>query len=172
MTFFYWLMLLTPAPAQAETIDQIVAVVQEDLVFASDLRLEAALSGRAITQSPFWSHQRAEPNQRLIEAAAVRYLAADIPLYAPPESLVKDRMEELRRTFDDRAAWQDFLLTNRADEARVTLSIERRLTVDRYLNRNIDQNLAGTPEWSLALNELLARLMPSVRVRQVRSEVP
>ena len=39
------------------------------------------------------------------------------------------------------------------------------LTVDRYLDRNIDRNLAGTPEWTLALNELLARLMPSTSVR-------
>jgi len=169
-TFFCFLMLLATQPAQSETVDQIVAVVQDDLVFASDIVLEAALATREITQNPFWSTQRADAEQRLIEAAAIRDLAADIPLYTPPEGLVKDRMEELRRTFDDRAAWEDFLRANRANEARVALSIQRRLTVDRYLDRNIDRNLSGTPEWTLALNELLARLMPSVRVRQVRTE--
>lgn len=168
MTFFCLFMLLANRPALPETVDQIVAVVQDDLVFASDILLEDALSARQITQNAFWDKGRAGAEQRLVEAAAIRHLAADIPLYRPPEGLVKERMEELRRTFPDRTAWETFLRLNRADEDRVTLCIERRLTVDRYLDRNIDRNLAGTPEWTLALNELLARLMPSVRVRKVR----
>ena len=160
------------APAFGETIDRIVAVVEEEVVLWSEVQLEAELAKYAPASSPFWSTDRTDPASRLIEAAILRQLASDVALYEPPEDQVREQAEAVRMQFPDRPTWLAFLATYGLDEVSLRTRIRRRLVVDRYLSRNLDVPTDDPQRWLIAFEPLMEQVRTRSRVRVVEPQQP
>jgi hypothetical protein len=160
------------APAFGETIDRIVAVVEEEVVLWSEVQLEAELAKYAPATSPFWSTDRTDPASRLIEAAILRQLASSVSLYEPSEDQVREHAESVRMQFSDRSTWLAFLATHGLDEESLRTRIRRRLVVDRYLSRNLDVPTEEPQPWLDAFEPLMTRVRERSRVRLVEAREP
>ena len=171
--FFLTLLgLALVAPAFGETIDRIVAVVEEEVVLWSEVQLEAELAKYAPATTPFWSTDRTDPASRLIEAAILRQLASGVALYEPPEDQVREHAESVRMQFPDRPLWLAFLAKYGLDEVSLRTRIRRRLVVDRYLSRNLDVPTGERQRWLEAFEPLMARVRERSRVRIVELQEP
>ena len=159
-------------PVFAETIDRIVAVVEEEVVLWSEVQLESELSHYIGDRSPFWSHERSDATSRLIEASMLRQLASGIALYAPPEEQVRAELESMRMQFADRTSWLAFLHRHGLDEESLRTWIRRRLVVDRYLARNLDTSVDDRSRWKEAFDPLMARVRLGARVRRIEHQAP
>ncbi|MBL8617519.1 MAG: hypothetical protein JNM72_18070 [Deltaproteobacteria bacterium] len=123
-------------PPRAVVIDQIVLVIGDRVVTASELRLEEALRARL----PWWAPPQPEGTSTLqvvADAALIRALAGDAALYVPDDELVRDRAAQVRAAWGDPEAWQSFLLQHGLDEERLLTLVRSRLIVDRYLQRTL-----------------------------------
>ncbi len=124
------------APARAVVIDQIVLVIGDRVVTASELRMEEALRARL----PWWAPPQPEGTSTLqvvADAALIRSLAGDAALYVPDDELVRDRAAQVQAAWGDPEAWQAFLLQHGLDEERLLTLVRSRLIVDRYLQRTL-----------------------------------
>lgn len=124
------------APSRPVVIDQIVLVIGDRVVTASELRLEEALRARL----PWWAPPQPEGTSTLqvvADAALIRALAGDAALYVPDDELVRDRAAQVRAAWGDPEAWQAFLLQHGLDEERLLTLVRSRLIVDRYLQRTL-----------------------------------
>lgn len=124
------------APARPVVIDQIVLVIGDRVVTASELRLEEALRARL----PWWAPPQPEGTSTLqvvADAALIRALAGDAALYVPDDELVRDRAAQVQAAWGDPEAWQAFLLEHGLDEERLLTLVRGRLIVDRYLQRTL-----------------------------------
>lgn len=166
------LLLAFSAPAFAETIDRIVAVVEEEVVLWSEVQLEGELGNYTQGASPFWSQDRTDATSRLIEASILRQLASGVALYTPPEEQVRDQVESMRMQFADRASWLAFLNRHGLDEESLRTWIRRRLVVDRYLARNLDSPVDDPERWQQAFDPLMERVQLGARVRRVEHQTP
>jgi hypothetical protein len=164
MVVFLWALL---GIARGEVIDRVVASVDEQLVTASEVRLEDALAPRSVSTSPFWRPDHASSLSRLIDAAVVRELAGDLALYQPTLAEVDERTAALREAFADRAAWQAFLAVNGLDEAALAALIRRRLVVERYLARNVPVRTTDETVWLAACDQLLTEQRAKFRIRAI-----
>jgi len=131
------------------------------------------LAGLDDSPSPFWDRTRSDPAERLVDAAVVRHLAADVSVYHPEEEVVRTRLEHIRSQFPDREAWQGFLRTWGLDEDALRTILRRRLVVERYLARNLQADPADRQVWLEACDRYLSEVRPRLRIRAVpaRSEV-
>ena len=159
------LLLLLAAPARAEVVDRVMWVVGDELVLASDLELDAVLT--VLDPTPFWTLPRQRPEERSVEAAMLRRLAGDLPLYTPREEEVRARVERVRDQFRDRAAWEDFLGGWGLDERALATALRRRIVVERYLARNLAAPPEDTERWQAACRELLDDVRDRLRIRYV-----
>jgi hypothetical protein len=149
--------------APAEVVDRIVAAVNEQLITASDVQLETALSSLDASPSPFWSGRRADALTRLVHAAALRQPAGDVPLYQPHLSEVRGRMQGIRQHFD-RTGWEAFLERYGLDEESLLSLLKRRIIVERYLARQLLVARDDEPAWEAAYTELIRQVLSQERV--------
>ncbi len=161
------LLLLCLSPARAEVFDRVVAQIQQQLVLASEVHLEAALEERDRDALPFWTARHADATGRLVDASVVRVAAGDIGLYQPEEAEVAARLEAVRGTFVDRTEWESFLSQHGLDEAALGRVLRRRLMVERFLRRNVTADLADEAKWLEECQGLLVQLRGRIRIRQV-----
>ncbi len=162
-----WL-ALCGAPAHADRVDRIVAVVEDQLVLESEVRLERELS-RLDDQGLLWAIP--DPQERLIDAAVLRLAAADVALYQPDDEDIRQRREAIRAHFTDRASWRDFLYRHGLTEDRLAVVLRRRMVAERYLRRNLQADPADQTAWSRATAALVEDLRARFRIRVV-PEVP
>lgn len=166
------LLLLALAPsARGALVDRVVAVVDTELVLASEVRLEEELAGLDEPASPFWAPGRSTPRERLMDAAAVRVAAAKIVLYQPEEDDVRARREAVRARFDDRQGWNAFLDRHGLTEEGLLILLRRRMIVERYLARNVQAPVEDRGAWLEDAEELVAGLRGRLKVRTIE-EVP
>ncbi len=160
------LFLLTSFDAVATPIDRVVLVVADQLVLESDLRLEAALCELDPSPSPFWSAARGTPEQRLLEAAIVRVVAADVSLYQPEESAVRQRVEAVLQQAPQRGGSREAFLARfgLTDSRGLGAVLRRRMLVERYLSRNLQ---ATEGSWNAEYDLLIGKLKQRVRVRHI-----
>ena len=160
--------MLRPTPASASgpdsaatVVDQVVLVIGDRVVTASDVRIEDALRERV----PWWSPP--QPNgtstlQVLADAALLRALAGDAALYVPDDDLVRERMGQLRDAFGDPESWRVFLRGTGLDEERLASLVRSRLIVERYIQRTL--SLTARSEGA-SIEEVYAAWIPSQRGR-------
>ena len=126
-------------PYPTAQIDRVVVVVSERIVTASDIRLEAELARRI--PSPIRALndiQLRDPTQALVEQAVIRSLAAQVAIYQPSAEEVQARLRALRETFPTPDDYEAFRRRHGLTEATLTTLLTGRLSVERYVHRNID----------------------------------
>jgi hypothetical protein len=153
--------------ARAEVVDRVVVVVGDTPVLQSEVELEELLEQVDATPVPFWTGVGSGPTDRLVDAAIVRSVAADVALYQPTREQVAQRLEAVRSTFVDASSWAAFLTTNGLDEARLSALLKRRMVVERFLLRTLQASPADRDAWLGQCEVLLDQLRPRVRVRVV-----
>lgn len=163
LTFF------TTSIASAALVDRVVAVVQNELVLDSEVRLESDLAARDTSTTPFWDPDRTTARDRLIQSAAIRVVAEDVDLYAPPADAVRDRREAIRRRFETRAAWLEFLQRHGLNEASLEQVLWRRMVTERYLSRNIALP-PSDPNYIAEMDALIRAILTRMRVRLIEPE--
>lgn len=165
--------------ARAEVIDRVVAVVEEQLVTASDVALEADLARIDESPVPFWIVGHGDSLHRLIDAAVIRELAGDVALYRPSDEAVGARIEAMRGRFRspgaepgaaggrDRSAWQAFLARRGLDEESLRGIVERRMVVEAYLSRNVPVAPTDPEGFVEAVDRILAVAEERLRIREI-----
>lgn len=162
-----WFALLLTLSARAEVIDRVVAIVEEQLITASDVALEADLARLDGSPVPFWSREHGEALHRLIDAAVIREIARDVALYRPTDEQIGARVTALRERFPDRASWQDFLTGRGLDEDALRAVMERRMVVEAYLLRNIAVAPSDEDRFIDAVDTLLAPWERRLSIREI-----
>lgn len=162
-----WFALLLVLSAHAEVIDRVVAIVEEQLITASDVTLEADLARLDASPVPFWSRGHGEALHRLIDAAVIREIARDVVLYRPTDEQIGERVTAMRERFPDRASWQDFLTGRGLDEDGLRAVMERRMVVEAYLLRNIAVPPSDEDRFIDAVDALLAPWEQRLSIREV-----
>ncbi len=160
----FWLLLTS---ARAEVVDRVMVDVAGQLVLASEVELEAELVSLDVTPVPFWSSGWRTPLQRMVDAAVVRRVAADVALYQPTPESVSGRIEAVRAAFRTTEAWNEWLSARGLDEARLEVVLKRRIVVERFLLRNLQASPLDEEAWLLESQELLDRLRSQVRIREI-----
>ncbi|MEZ4236510.1 MAG: hypothetical protein R3F59_10195 [Myxococcota bacterium] len=182
---WWWLAAATlcwGAPARAEVVDRLVAVVGAEPLLASQVAVDRALAPIDPAPVPFWTLAPAPgaagvdaDTQRAIDAVVLRQTAADVALYQPTREQVVARIEALRATFgdDDRAQdrWEGFLAARGLDEARLDSVMRRRMVTERFLLRNLVA-APTDPAWPDACREAVAALRERMRIRIVPEPAP
>lgn len=128
-------------PAQPDApvlLDRVVAVVQDRIITASDVRLEEALARFDPSPIEVLQRRRSEsPIEVLIDAAVIRSLAGDIALYAPSTTEVQRRYDAVRTHFDTRLAFQAFLRGHGLSSEVLAGRLYARMVAERYVGRNV-----------------------------------
>ena len=153
-------------PALAETVDRVVAVVEDQPLLQSEVRLEEALA-RVPSPTPGFRALHPDPLELLIDQTMVRLAAAEVSLYQPTREQLDDRLAALRGSFPDAAAYAGFLADYGLDETRLSTVLRRELIVERYLLRNLLTAPSDAAAWSTECQALLDALRPRTRVRIV-----
>ncbi len=166
-----WILPITLISASAEIIDRVVADVSGQLILTSDVQLEGLLSEIDPGATPFWHPRWHTPIERLIDAAIVRKAAADVGLYDPDREAVQARIRAIRARLDP-GAWGELLVRLGLDEDQLEVVVRRRLTVDRYLQRNLLTNPADLPAWQDEAEQHLSTLRRRVRIRRIAPRDP
>jgi hypothetical protein len=160
--------LVMAGRARAGTvIDRIEVVVEDQIVLASEVRLEQELLFLDTDSSPFWSDPSRTSTERLTDAAIVRAAAAAVALYDPEDDAVRARLESLRAAFPHRSGWAALLQRHGLTEQRMLVVLRRRMIVERYLDRNNRAKRTDFDAWMEATNELIDSLRLRTRVRLV-----
>ncbi len=164
-----WVLLpLLLATANAEMVDRIEVVVEQDLVMTSDITIDGILQDLDDSPSPFWSKRPQKPVDRLADAALIRHLAGELAIYQPSQVQVDQRLDTLTNDhFPTQAAWTKFLDTWGLDQAAVRSLLRRRMVVERYLARNLQHTPVDTPQWWEAYDMLMSPQRARARIRYV-----
>jgi hypothetical protein len=160
-------LLLSVSLAHAEVVDRVVVEVEDQLVMASDIRLEQVLGGLDDSPSPFWDLERTDALSRLVEAAVFRELAGDVALYQPLDSEVIDRVVVIRSRFPSDASWGAFLSFWGLDEIALARILRRRMIVERFLARNLQVPSTERERWWTECAALLEQVTKRFRVREI-----
>ncbi|MCA9494386.1 MAG: hypothetical protein KC621_30880 [Myxococcales bacterium] len=152
--------------ARAEIVDRVVAVVEDQPILQSEVRLEAALA-RVPSPVPGFRALHRDPLQLAIDQAVIRLTAAEISLYQPTREQVADGVSAIRASFADDEAYATFLGDHGLDEERLATVVRRRMIVERFLLRNLLAPPSDTQAWSAECQALLDTLRPRTRIRTV-----
>jgi hypothetical protein len=118
-------------------IDRVVAVVNDRVLTARDLRIESAIA--ELQPGPFpliWIHSP-DPLQALIDQALVRHRAGDVTIYQPSSSEVRARLSQLRDSWDDPRQYSRFLIAHQLDEATIESILYSRLVAENFVHRQV-----------------------------------
>ena len=167
-------------PAQGNTpvvLDRVVAVVEDRIITASDVRLEAALA--RFDPSPIevlQQRRREDALEVLIDAAVIRNLAGDIAIYAPSTAEVQRRFDGLRTHFDTRLAFGAFLRGHGLDAEVMAGRLYARMVAERYVARNVQlaSDAAGETDSQAYIRylEWVASERERVPIRRVPQQAP
>jgi len=161
------LLLWSPRVSHGETVDKLVVAIEETLIFASDIRLEKALTERDISASPYWSPSHTNATERLIGAAIIKRLAAQVDLYEPSQADLSTRLDALRTGFKNRQAWMSFLARHGLNERDLKQVLRNRLMAERFLERNLEAPMEQTVLWLKQCDTLLMEASARLRIRRI-----
>lgn len=168
--FALLVLLLSGTPAHADLLDRVVAVVEDQLVLASEVQLEQELAELDTEALPFWKTAKRQALDRLVDAAVVRLAASNVALYQPSDEDIRLRREAVRAQFEDRREWTDFLERHGLSEESLGIVLRRRMVVERYLSRNILESTEDRGAWKKASDQLIQGLRDRARVRLIDEE--
>ena len=158
---------LAVATAQPVVVDRVIADVAGEIALASDVERGAALDAHDPLASPFWSSSWGPQASRLVDAAAIRHVAANVGIYAPPAEVVQARLTGIRGTFDSEDAFRAFLDDLDWSPEGLAEHVRHRAMVDRYLARNLQTDPADTQAWLAEARATVSRLRQRTRIRLV-----
>ena len=153
--------------ALGEIVDRIEVVVDDQLIFSSEIELEERMSRYNPSPSPFWSSQNKNPAQRLIDGAIIRKAAGTIRLYQPTETQVTTRLNALKSQFSSEHEWQSFIRTWAPEEASIRVVLIRQMVVERYLARTLKSDPKDVDVWLTECNDHVAQLRKHIEVRHI-----
>jgi hypothetical protein len=173
---------LCGAPARAEVVDRLVAVVAAEPLLSSQVRLDRDLAPVDPSPVPFWRMSPAAPEredgppvdvQRSIDALVLRETASDVALYQPTREQLTARIAALAQAFggDDegRDRWETFLATHGLDPQRLESVVRRRMVVERFLLRNLQGSPDDPAAWTAECRAMVAALRARTRIRTVEA---
>ena len=147
-----WL-LLSLSLARAEVVDQILHVVGERLVTASDVAFERELD--PYDQSPVAPLE--DPTYpvewRLVDYAVVRDAAGDVDVFKPTGSEVDARWDRFRAAWPTPEAYAGFLTRWGIDDESLKGFFYSRLVVEHFITRNlaVAGPTVGYAEWMVSM---------------------
>ena len=162
------LVLSVLGTAQAEVVDRIVSVVARDVVTASDVALEEAMSARDV--SPIPPLRVGDALQRVEDQRILLLLAGRIKLYQPDSGAVEDRLQAFAATFALRADFAEFLRVWGLDVHALREVVRLRMVCERYLLRNVGLSLGEDPTdeaWLAAYEAFMAPHRQDAGIRRV-----
>jgi hypothetical protein len=116
----------------------VVAVVEDRIITASDVRLESALVRFDPSPIEVLQQRRGEDTlEMLVDAAVIRNLAGDIAIYAPTTAEVQRRFDGVRTHFDTRLAFRTFLRGHGLSAEVLAGRLYARMVAERYVARNV-----------------------------------
>lgn len=169
-----WWLWFNLAGAQApghgpEVVDRVVAIVGEDPVLASEVALQRDLALYDTSPLPLWTSER--PLEEVaIQAAIVRTLADEAPLYQPQQTDVVARAQALRDALG--SDWEPFLSAHGLDLPALQRELRRKMIVERFLLRALATDPDDAPSWMTAYDVLLGDLGARVRIRRIAPRGP
>lgn len=158
---------LSVALAQPVLIDRVLADVAGELVLASDAARLVALHDHDPLASPFWSTEWGPERDRLIDAAAIRTIAANVGIYTPTQQAVKQRLDAMRATFAAPAAFAAVLVQLDLTEPDMLEHVRHRVLIDGYLSRNLQASPSDRAVWLAEAQAHVAGLKRRLRIRSV-----
>lgn len=165
-----WFFLLALAQEPAE---RVVAVVEDELVLASEVDLDRALTGHDTQASRFFTALRRTPEDNLVDAAVLRAEASDIALYQPDDAEIGARALAIRQHVDRDGDWQDFRAAWGLSDELLAAWVRKRLVVERYLTRNLAVSATEEPErFDTEVERHVLTLRARTRIRRVAPVQP
>jgi len=161
-------LLLLCLLARAEVVDRILYVVGDRIVTTSDVAFEQDFDLRDASPVPPMEDPAYALDQRLVDYALLRARAADIQVFKPSASELRDRYDRFRASFANPEDYRSFLRRWGMDDDRFQAFLYSRLVVERYVQRTVGlavQREEGK-EWSSLYPLLTAELRAATIVRR------
>jgi len=137
---------LAAAPTHAaDRVDRLVAVVGEDVITLSDLRLEEALRAVDVSPLPPFARPGQDTETLLVDYRILLDLAGDVRLYQPEARQVRARLEAVRGAFPRAAEYATFLYEVGLSEDDLARLLRRRMVIEAYVARYMGISAAGDP---------------------------
>lgn len=141
------LALLLPV-ALAETVDRILHVVDQRVVTASDVALEAEIDPYDQSPIPALEDPAYPYEQRLVDFAILRQQAGDVKVFAPSTAEVQARWEAFRVSWPSPEAYLTFRARWGLTDDDLLGFFYSRLVVERFILRNLaSARDEGYPGW-------------------------
>lgn len=155
------------AAPQTTVADRAVALVDNEIVTASDLKLHLSLGAH---DESFVPVLRADPETLLddaISATLIRSIGGRISVYQPNPAQVRSRLAMYRDKWPSVDVWETHLLSLGLDQQRLYRAIERRLVIERVVSRVVGQPGDDMTLWTTRFDSWLEQERARVRVRKV-----
>ncbi|HEX9757618.1 MAG TPA: hypothetical protein VGB26_07425 [Nitrospiria bacterium] len=137
---FLTLGFLFPFTGFTFVIDQILAVVNRDVITASDLRATEILHSK---DSPLTKEELLE---HLIDEALLVKEAERFEIKPPSEEEVLTALLKFKEKFSNEASFQDFLRKKGTTPEILKGGIQRQIWINRFLNQRVDFFVLVLPE--------------------------
>ena len=155
------------AAPQNALADRAVALVDNEVVTASDLKLHLSLGAH---DESFVPVLRADPATLLddaISATLIRSIGGRISVYQPNPAQVRVRLATYRDKWPSVDVWENHLLSLGLDQQRLYRAIERRLVIERVVSRVVGQPGEDLKQWTTRFETWLRQERARVRVRKI-----
>jgi hypothetical protein len=129
--------LLAPAPARAETVDHIVATVNNEVITASELALAVALNARFGGAGTDRETLTSETLNGLITRRLLVQEARRLRFVEVSDQELTAETEKLARRFGSDKAFHDFLKELGVAPGEVTRMLGERLLVERFIQKKV-----------------------------------
>ncbi len=155
------------AVAQPALVDRAMALVDNEVVTASDLKLHLSLGAHYESFVPIL---RAYPETVLEDAIAatlIRSIGGRISVYQPNPAQVRTRFAIYRDKWPSVDVWETHLMSLGLDQQRLYRAIERRLVIERVVSRVVGQPGEDKAQWTARFDAWLKQEQARVRIRKV-----
>lgn len=158
-----------PAHAAPQTAiaDRAVALVDNEIVTASDMKLHLSLGARDESFVPILGANPETLLDDAISATLIRSIGGRISVYQPNPAQVRARLARYRDQWPSVDVWENHLLSLGLDPQRLYRAIERRLVIERVVSRVVGQPGEDLELWTRRFNSWLEQERARVRVRKV-----
>ena len=167
--WIHWAAVVHAQPL-AEPVDRAVALVDNAVVTASDLRLHASLGAGDKSFVPILNTNPDRILEDAILAAIIQSIAGRVSVYQPNPAQVRARLNDYRSRWTSDEEWKTHLLAHGLTPKSIFRAFQRRLVIERVVSRAIGvPQPDGQEQWNAKFEEWINRERQGVRVRMVPS---
>ena len=154
-------------------VDRVVAMVDNNVVTASDVRLHAELAELDPSFVPILQGRSGTEEDDVINMAVLRSIAGNVPVYLPKPHQVRDRISQFRSRWSDNKEMMAFLAQHGLEGERLPAALRRRMIAERVVHRNFGPPQADMNDWQKRFDLWMKEQRSTIRVRIVaRQEEP